>query len=398
MSTTELIVFHIAVPFASGLIFCIYFLYFLLTKNSGGQTYRYYLIFLLSFAVYLSGRPVQLLAGGGYLPLIINNLRLFLLCALSMPSLLLMTGFLKNRNIPYKKELPFILGAILGISYAVFNTFGSDGSFIIFHIGRDIPYYNIRYVDGSPWHAKDVISVIQAAVGFILVAGSLAEIIRKKAGRPFRTLFGDNVFYIDAGISVFGFSFLIGSLMKQWAVSYIGSVSSAVIIGAGVFSEIKRLNDQVEKFNFDKLKMIQDEFMRNAVSSISVASDAGNDSTGEYSGQAKCNSLIENAKKYIQMNYPREISAEDAADSVGLSRSYFLRLFKDNTGITFVDYLTNVRILKAKELLLKTDSSITDIAYETGFNDSNYFSRVFSSATAMSPRQFRKQALKKQSF
>jgi two-component system response regulator YesN len=104
------------------------------------------------------------------------------------------------------------------------------------------------------------------------------------------------------------------------------------------------------------------------------------------------NEVVARAKKYIIEHSSEPVSIDETAEAVGLSRSYFLRLFKDGEGITFTDYLTALRISKAKELLLKTDKSVTDIAFEVGFNDSNYFSKVFSDAERVSPSGFRKSA------
>jgi AraC-like DNA-binding protein len=104
------------------------------------------------------------------------------------------------------------------------------------------------------------------------------------------------------------------------------------------------------------------------------------------------NEVVARAKKYIIEHSSEPVSIDETAEAVGLSRSYFLRLFKDGEGITFTDYLTALRISKAKELLLKTDRSVTDIAFEVGFNDSNYFSKVFSDAERVSPSGFRKSA------
>jgi two-component system response regulator YesN len=75
---------------------------------------------------------------------------------------------------------------------------------------------------------------------------------------------------------------------------------------------------------------------------------------------------------------------------VFISPSYFLTLFKRETGITFVDYLTVVRIEKAKHQLLTTDLSVTQIAFDHGFNNSNYFSNIFRKIVGVSATEFRK--------
>ncbi len=100
---------------------------------------------------------------------------------------------------------------------------------------------------------------------------------------------------------------------------------------------------------------------------------------------------IENATTYISSNYKKNIALEDMATMVGLSPSYFSRLFKNTTGFGFKEYLTLVRLKEAQSKLIHTDKSICEIAYECGFNDSNYFSSVFKDLNGLSPIKYRKQ-------
>ena len=100
---------------------------------------------------------------------------------------------------------------------------------------------------------------------------------------------------------------------------------------------------------------------------------------------------IENATTYISTNYKKNIALEDMATMVGLSPSYFSRLFKNTTGFGFKEYLTLVRLKEAQSKLIHTDISICEIAYECGFNDSNYFSSVFKDLNGLSPIKYRKQ-------
>ncbi|HOV38907.1 MAG TPA: helix-turn-helix domain-containing protein, partial [Spirochaetales bacterium] len=100
--------------------------------------------------------------------------------------------------------------------------------------------------------------------------------------------------------------------------------------------------------------------------------------------------IIEKAKKYIEENYQSPLSYKDVARAVFISPSYFLSLFKRETGTTFVDYLTAVRIEKAKHTLLTTDLSITQIAYDLGFNNPNYFSNIFRKIVGVPASEYRK--------
>lgn len=95
------------------------------------------------------------------------------------------------------------------------------------------------------------------------------------------------------------------------------------------------------------------------------------------------------AKKYIQIHYKESISLEDVAEYVRLTPTYFTKMFKEHTKKTFIDYVTEYRIEKAKELLLNTKLSLKEISYEIGYKDPNYFSRVFKKWTNVSPKQYR---------
>jgi len=100
--------------------------------------------------------------------------------------------------------------------------------------------------------------------------------------------------------------------------------------------------------------------------------------------------LIEEAKKYIDQHYMEsELSLNDIAIQINLSSSHFSSVFAQETGQTFKDYLTTIRIQKAKELLLTTTLRSGDISYEVGYNDPHYFSFVFKKNTGFSPSEFR---------
>ena len=73
-----------------------------------------------------------------------------------------------------------------------------------------------------------------------------------------------------------------------------------------------------------------------------------------------------------------------------MSPAYFSRKFKSVTGFGFKEYLTNIRIREAAQLLINTGKSVTDIALECGFGDGNYFGDAFKKIKGISPRDFRK--------
>ncbi len=95
-----------------------------------------------------------------------------------------------------------------------------------------------------------------------------------------------------------------------------------------------------------------------------------------------------NAIKYIQFNYSHDISIDDVAKSVGVSRSHLYRVFMLNVGKSPIDYLTEYRINEACKLLRAGNLSIAEVAVSVGFFDQFYFSRVFKRAKGVPPSKY----------
>jgi len=92
---------------------------------------------------------------------------------------------------------------------------------------------------------------------------------------------------------------------------------------------------------------------------------------------------------YLQENYTGKVSLSHASEIVHLSESAFCKFFKRVTGRTFSDYVNEIRISKACELLIETDKSIELIAFETGFESQTYFNRIFLKKKFIRPGKFR---------
>ncbi|WP_059102592.1 response regulator [Shouchella shacheensis] len=99
--------------------------------------------------------------------------------------------------------------------------------------------------------------------------------------------------------------------------------------------------------------------------------------------------MLVQAKGYMEIHYHKPITLEDVAGRIGISSYYLSKLFKDQFQVTFIEYLTNIRLEKAKELLLDGMISVKEIALNIGYKDPNYFSRVFKKETGLSPRDYR---------
>lgn len=104
----------------------------------------------------------------------------------------------------------------------------------------------------------------------------------------------------------------------------------------------------------------------------------------------KYSSLLKDARNYIRQHFDNEaISLNTVAASVNLSPNHFSTIFSQETGQTFIEYLTYVRMEKAKELLRSSTMKTAEIAYAVGYKDSHYFSYLFKKTQECTPREFR---------
>ncbi|MBE5891798.1 MAG: helix-turn-helix transcriptional regulator [Lachnospiraceae bacterium] len=101
------------------------------------------------------------------------------------------------------------------------------------------------------------------------------------------------------------------------------------------------------------------------------------------------NEYVKKSITYMNTHYQEEIHFEDLSKHIGISKPYFFDLFKQCTGTTPNQFLTRLRIDKAKYLLISTNMPIKDVGYECGFDDNVYFSYLFRKETGVSPSAFR---------
>ena len=105
---------------------------------------------------------------------------------------------------------------------------------------------------------------------------------------------------------------------------------------------------------------------------------------------AQAQILVRKAMVYIHSHYAESLTREDLARYVGMSDDYLTYCFRQELGVTPIDYLNRYRVLQAQRLLLETNQSITTIALEVGFSSNSYFSRMFRRLTGQSPDEYRR--------
>lgn len=101
--------------------------------------------------------------------------------------------------------------------------------------------------------------------------------------------------------------------------------------------------------------------------------------------------MVTRAKEFIEDHQAEDLSLTDVARAVNASTFYFCKVFKKSTGINFTDYVSRVRIEKAKNLALNPNLRISEIAFEVGFQSPTHFNRVFKRLIGQSPTEYRNQ-------
>lgn len=99
--------------------------------------------------------------------------------------------------------------------------------------------------------------------------------------------------------------------------------------------------------------------------------------------------IVSKATCYMEENYRKDISLDEVSREVNINPYYFSKRFKEETGVNFIDYLTGIRIKKAKELLENPALSIKEICTMSGYSDPNYFSRIFKKIENITPSDYR---------
>ena len=94
-------------------------------------------------------------------------------------------------------------------------------------------------------------------------------------------------------------------------------------------------------------------------------------------------------KSYVNCNYCRDISIDEIVAHVGMNKSSFCTFIKKETGMTFTNYLNNLRLTLAADILKDSDLSVADVGSKVGLQDSPYFCRLFKKRYGMTPTEYR---------
>lgn len=173
-------------------------------------------------------------------------------------------------------------------------------------------------------------------------------------------------------------------IIKARVLELVVILSRAAVEGGADFNEIMNISNEfvqdISKFNE------LEEIHLGAIRVLQLYTE-----TIEKNAQVKNHQIINKIKRFIMDNYQRNIGLEDIAKSVYLSTYYISHIFKEEQGLTLMEYITKVRLEEAKKLLRNPNYTVNDIASKVGYSDSSYFSKIFRRNEGMTPTQFRRQ-------
>ena len=246
-------------PFLSGLFLFIFSLYFLLIEGSGSSSKKYFTVFLVSFCIYLFGRPVQILSGAHPIPLIINNFRSLLFSAVTIPMVMLADFSRPEQEQKIHTRLLYSLGVILGLVYCLFNTLGSRGSSTIFSIGSLNIQDTVTPQMTAPYYGREVTVGVYLILALMLIFDSVSKIKRVGHYRGNKNISMRKVYLYNTGKLIFGLSFFLGSILQQWSIYYVGSLISVSFLGSGIILDIKESRHRMQKVvSYIREDLIQD--------------------------------------------------------------------------------------------------------------------------------------------
>lgn len=167
----------------------------------------------------------------------------------------------------------------------------------------------------------------------------------------------------------------IKSKLIELFIDIVSSINIYVDVRGSIESDF--LLNFIECKEINQIKRIYDKYLHIVVDEV------------KKSRIKKYKGLVSKAIEYINMNFDKDIKLHDVAKVVNMSYHYFSKFFKDETNKNFVDYLTEVRINKAKKYIADGKLTIKEISYKVGYSDPNYFSRIFKKATGIAPTDYK---------
>jgi two-component system response regulator YesN len=250
---------NIVIPALSAVFLFMYFLYFLIIDESKSESTRYFIVFLISFCLFLLGRPIQILSGSHPIPLIINNIRSFLFAAVTVPMIMLADFSRPGKGGKRRFWILVITGSVLGAVYCIFNSLTTAGSAVIFTLGSLSVIDSVTPLMTPPYYGREVTIAVYLTIAALLFTDSLVKIRRATKNVSYAGLNLPRVYLFNGGKLVFALTFFLGSLLQQWWIYYVGSLISVITLGYAVAFDIRDRKNRMKKvISFIKEDLIQD--------------------------------------------------------------------------------------------------------------------------------------------
>lgn len=193
--------------------------------------------------------------------------------------------------------------------------------------------------------------------------------------------------FVEGYFSEIGNSNVQSILLRQYVMMDLYVVAVSVLEKSGYRAQdlVERCGDAKEMTAYLTTLEQTKAYVKKVFETVMELRETGSDR--KYEG------VLQKAKAYIEENFGNdEISLNAVAAAVSLSPSHFSTIFGQEMGETFVEYLTGVRMEKAKQLLKTTGMKTIDIAFEVGYRDAHYFSNLFKKTQGCTPREYRNRA------
>jgi len=249
MSPNALFLTNIICPLLSGLPLLTFAFYFFYAEQGLFRPRaKLFPLFLLSFSLYILGRPLQLLLGPAPWPLIVNALRMVLFAGICCPLVLHEARGLSGAD-PHRARLRpmFTVGVSLAALYILVLIAAPSETALIFELGPLKAYDNALRILTPPLFANEITILVNllAGVGFFGLAGY--ETLKARQALVDSKRESRHLLYLALGCLIFAVAMLVGNLTKQWWVYYLASVPSAFFIGLGVREDMLYVRQRVEQ-------------------------------------------------------------------------------------------------------------------------------------------------------
>lgn len=170
-------------------------------------------------------------------------------------------------------------------------------------------------------------------------------------------------------------------ILKEYAIEFITILKRAISkLGVNLSEYTVKIKELMSLDSIEEIELWCKYNAYNLIEKVEKCSNKGYD-------------IINKVIEYICINFNKNITLESVADEIGLTPQYLSKIFKEKYGINFIDFITQKRMEYAEKLLRESEKNIKEIGKLSGYEDSNYFCKIFKKEMGTSPKQYRTKAI-----